>query len=72
MLPGQRQLGQLPPALPLLDQQLRQRASDEHIPTSRWSGGCLRQAMQQGSAVLSPAEVEDIARRATREELRSH
>lgn len=55
-----------------LDQQLRQRASDEHIPTSALVRRLLRRAIQEGSAVLSPAEVEDIARRVTREELRSH
>lgn len=56
-----------------LDQQLRQRASDEHIPTSALVRRLLRQAIQQGSAAaLSPVEVEDIARRVAREELQSH
>jgi hypothetical protein len=55
-----------------LDWRLRQRAIDEHIPTSALVRRLLRQAMHQGSAVLSPAEVEDIARRVTREELQSH
>lgn len=55
-----------------LDQQLRQRASDEHIPTSALIRRLLRQAIQQASVVLSPAEVEDIARRVAREEFQSH
>ncbi len=55
-----------------LDQLLRQRAKDEQIPISALVRRLLRQAIQQGSAVLSPAEVEDIARRVTREELESH
>ena len=55
-----------------LDQQLGQRASDEHIPTSALVRRLLRQAIQQGSAALSPAEVEGIARRVAREELQSH
>lgn len=55
-----------------LDQQLRQRASDEHIPTSALVRRLLRHAIQQGSAALSAAEVEDIARRVAREELQSH
>ncbi len=55
-----------------LDQQLRQRARIEHIPTSALVRRLLRQAIQQGSAVLSPSEVEDIARRVAREELQSH
>ncbi len=55
-----------------LDQHLRQRASDEHIPTSALVRRLLRQAIQQGSGALSPAEVEDIARRVAREELQSH
>ncbi len=55
-----------------LDQQLRQRASDEHIPTSALVRRLLRQAVQQGSSTLSSAEVEDIARRVAREEFQSH
>ena len=55
-----------------LDQQLRQRASDEHIPTSALVRRLLRQAMQRGSTALSAAEVEDIARRVTRQDLQSH
>lgn len=55
-----------------LNQQLRQRASDEHIPTSALVRRLLRQAMQQASAVLSPVDVEDIARRVAREELQRH
>lgn len=52
-----------------LDAQLRQRASGEGIPTSALVRRLLRQAMQQGSDVLSQADVEDIARRVAREEL---
>ncbi len=55
-----------------LDEQLRQRASGEGIPTSALVRRLLRQAMQHGSAVLSQADVEDIARRVAREELQSH
>lgn len=55
-----------------LDQKLRQRASDEHIPTSALVRRLLRQAVQPGSATLSSAEVEDIARRVAREEFQSH
>lgn len=55
-----------------LDAQLRQRASGEGIPTSALVRRLLRQAMQQGSDVLSLADVEDIARRVAREELQSH
>jgi len=55
-----------------LDQQLRQRASHEHIPTSALVRRLLRQAMQHGSATLSQADVEDIARRVAREEFQSH
>ncbi len=55
-----------------LDERLRQRASGEGIPTSALVRRLLRQAMQQGSAVLSQADVEDIARRVAREELQSH
>ena len=54
-----------------LDQQLRQRASDEHIPTSALVRRLLRLAIQQGSAALSPAEVEDIARRVARKSSRA-
>lgn len=55
-----------------LDEQLRQRARGEGIPTSALVRRLLRQAMQQGPAVLSQADVEDIARRVAREELQSH
>jgi len=55
-----------------LDEQLRQRASGEGIPTSALVRRLLRQAMQPGPAVLSQADVEDIARRVAREELQSH
>jgi len=54
-----------------LDERLRQRASGEGIPTSALVRRLLRQAMQQGSAALSQADVEDIARRVAREELQS-
>ena len=55
-----------------LDQQLRQRANDEHIPTSALVRRLLRRAMRQDSAAVSPADVEDIARRVAREEFQSH
>ncbi len=55
-----------------LDEQLRQRARGEGIPTSALVRRLLRQAMQQAPAVLSQADVEDIARRVAREELQSH
>jgi hypothetical protein len=55
-----------------LDQQLRQRASEEHIPASALVRRLLRQALQQGSVAMSTAEIEDIARRVAREELQSH
>ncbi len=55
-----------------LDERLRQRANGEGIPTSALVRRLLRQAMQQSSAVLSQADVEDIARRVAREELQSH
>lgn len=55
-----------------LDEQLRQRASGEGIPTSALVRRLLRQAMQPGPAALSQADVEDIARRVAREELQSH
>lgn len=55
-----------------LDRQLRQRARDEHIPTSALVRRLLRQALQQGSAGLSRAEIEGIARRVAREELQNH
>jgi len=55
-----------------LDAQLRQRAGGEGIPTSALVRRLLRQAMEQGTDVLSQADVEDIARRVAREELQSH
>ncbi|UNX55624.1 hypothetical protein MF406_05030 [Georgenia sp. TF02-10] len=55
-----------------LDQQLRQRASEEHIPTSALVRRLLRQAVQQGPPGVSVAEVEGIARRVAREELQNH
>ncbi len=55
-----------------LDERLRQQAKGEGIPTSALVRRLLRQAIQQGSVVLSQADVEDIARRIAREELQSH
>lgn len=55
-----------------LDEQLRQRARGEGIPTSALVRRLLRQAMQQAPSALSQADVEDIARRVAREELQSH
>jgi len=55
-----------------LDQQLRQRANAEHIPTSALVRRVLRQAMQQSSVVLSAADVEEIASRVARDELQHH
>lgn len=52
-----------------LDQQLRRRANDEHIPTSALVRRLLRQAMQKGTVGLSAADVEEIARRVARDEL---
>ena len=54
-----------------LDERLRQRATGEGIPTSALVRRLLRQAMQQSPAVLSHADIEDIARRVAREELQS-
>jgi len=55
-----------------LDSQLRQRASEEHIPISALVRRLLHQAMQhQGSTAMSTAAVEDIARRIAREELQN-
>ncbi len=54
-----------------LDQQLRLRASEEHIPISALVRRLLRQAVQQGPLALSSAEVEDIARRVASEVLQS-
>jgi len=53
-----------------LDAELRRRAIAEHIPTSSLVRRLLRQSVhEQGIGVLTPAEVEDIARRVAREEL---
>lgn len=54
-----------------LDERLRQRATGEGIPTSALVRRLLRQAMQQGPAVPSHADIEDIARRVAREELQN-
>lgn len=54
-----------------LDERLRQRARGEGIPTSASVRRLLRRAMQQVSAALSQADVEDIARRVAREALQS-
>src|SRR6266508_881313 len=53
-----------------LDSELRQRAADEHIPTSALVRRLLTQAVhQRDTSALTAAEVEEIARRVTREEL---
>jgi hypothetical protein len=53
-----------------LDEQLRQRAAAEHIPTSALVRRLLRQAVHEHRpAGLTAVEVEDIARRVAREEL---
>lgn len=55
-----------------LDAQLRRRAAAEHIPTSALVRRLLRQAVREHhTAGLTVAEVEDVARRIVREELRS-
>src|ERR1035437_8807285 len=55
-----------------LDAQLRQRAAAEHIPTSALVRRLLRQTVREHeSGGLTVAAVEDIARRVTREELRT-
>jgi hypothetical protein len=54
-----------------LDAQLRSRALAEQIPTSALIRRLLRQAIgEQRSSELTAAEVEKIARRVAREELR--
>ena len=56
-----------------LDEQLRQRAAAEHIPTSALVRRLLRWAVHEDPpAGLTAVEVEDIARRVTREELHRH
>jgi len=50
-----------------LDAQLRERAADEHIPTSALVRRLLRRALHEPA--LTTRAVEDIARRVTREEL---
>lgn len=58
----------------ILDAELRRRAAAEHIPTSALVRRLLTQAVRQHDASgLTTADVEEIARRVTREELqRSH
>lgn len=54
-----------------LDAQLRQRAASEHIPTSALVRRILRQsAHEYRSHSPTAAEVEEIARRVAREEIR--
>ncbi|MGH3812457.1 MAG: ribbon-helix-helix protein, CopG family [Pseudonocardiaceae bacterium] len=54
-----------------LDEQLRRRAAAEHIPTSALVRRLLRRAVHEDRpAGLTAVEVEDIARRVAREELR--
>ncbi|MGI8311263.1 hypothetical protein [Saccharopolyspora hattusasensis] len=53
-----------------LDAELRRRAAAEHIPTSALVRRLLTQAVHRhDSGGLTSAEVEEIARRVTREEL---
>ncbi|WP_236789968.1 hypothetical protein [Amycolatopsis sp. GM8] len=53
-----------------LDAELRRRAAAEHIPTSAFVRRLLTQAVHtHESGGLSAADVEEIARRVTREEL---
>ncbi|WP_330228809.1 hypothetical protein OHA40_22190 [Nocardia sp. NBC_00508] len=53
-----------------LDAELRRRAAAEHIPTSALVRKLLAQAVRQHDACgLTAADVEEIARRVTREEL---
>jgi len=55
-----------------LDAQLRQRAAEEHIPTSALVRRLLRQAVRDRQpGGLTVAAVEDIARRVTQEELQA-
>jgi len=55
-----------------LDTALRARADTEHIPTSALVRRLLRHAVHDtGQSRLTTAAVEDIARRITREELKS-
>jgi hypothetical protein len=53
-----------------LDTELRRQAAAEHIPTSALVRRLLTQAVhQRDTGTLTAAEVEEIARRVTREEL---
>jgi len=55
-----------------LDVELRRRAAAEHIPTSALVRRLLRRAVhEQNPSGLTAADVENIARRITREELRT-
>lgn len=55
-----------------LDTELRRRAADEHIPTSALVRRLLRQAVHEHlTPGLTAAEVQDIARRVAREEMRT-
>jgi hypothetical protein len=55
-----------------LDAELRRRAAAERIPTSALVRRLLRRAVhEQNPSGLTAADVEDIARRVTREELRA-
>jgi hypothetical protein len=55
-----------------LDAELRKRAVAAHMPTSALVRRLLREAIDGQRLGLSSADVEDIARRVAREELRSH
>lgn len=53
-----------------LDAELRRQAAAEHIPTSAFVRRLLTQAVHRhDSSSITPAEVEEIARRVAREEL---
>lgn len=53
-----------------LDAELRRQAADAHVPTSALVRRLLREAVQERRQAVTVAEVEDIARRIAREELR--
>lgn len=53
-----------------LDARLRRQAAEAHVPTSALVRRLLRQAVQTPPAQLTEADVEGIARRVAREELR--
>jgi hypothetical protein len=55
-----------------IDRELRRRAAAEHIPTSALVCRLLRHVVhEQNPTGLTAADVEDIARRVTHEELRA-